>query len=399
MAAPQLTTKSMSFPPPTGGWDAVSALANMPPDRAVVLDNWFPRPDSIEIRRGIANHCTGLTGAGVVDSVMAYSAVSPANDMLFAATAGRIWDVSSVGAPVVTTETGLSNNRWQHVNFTTPALKALFICNGVDAPRYWDGATWTQPTITNISSTDIVHVNAHKNRLWFALANSTLAAYLATGAVAGAATTFEMGGFFTKGGYLNGMGTWTLDTGAGPDDFAVFISSKGQVVIFKGTDPSSATTWTLIGVFDLGSPIGRRCFTKVGSDLAIINVDGVIPITRALATDRAAAGTIAMTKNIQNAMRTAAASYASNFGWQLCSYPKGTMALLNVPVSEGSQQQQFVMNTLTGRLVQVHRAEHQLHGDLQGPAFHRRKYRPGLRGRQVRRRRNHCHRCRRTVGL
>ena len=58
--ARQQVADGASTPAPTGGWDAVSALANMDEDRAIVLDNWFPRPDSVEVRRGYKNHATGM---------------------------------------------------------------------------------------------------------------------------------------------------------------------------------------------------------------------------------------------------------------------------------------------------------------------------------------------------
>jgi hypothetical protein len=47
-------------------------------------------------------------------------------------------------------------------------------------------------------------------------------------------------------------------------------------------------------------------------------------------------------------MADSARRYGSNFGWQLLSYPRGTRAILNVPAVEGVNQQQYVMNTVTG---------------------------------------------------
>lgn len=339
--------RAISLPAPTGGWDAVSSLADMPEDRAITLDNWFPRPDSIEVRRGRQIHCGGM-GSSAVDSLMPYHGVSSVTSKLFAAADGKFYDVTTAGAPAVTTETGLSNNRWQYTNFTTSAAKFLWVCNGVDAPRHFNGSVWAQPSITGISATDIIHVTAHQKRLWFTLAQSTKAAYLGTGAVAGAATEFELGSLFTRGGVLQAIGTWTRDGGDGPDDVAVFISSRGQCAVYAGTDPSADATWALVGVYNLGAPIGRRCFTKVAGDIALINVDGVLPLSLALTTDRGAAARISITKNIENAMNAAARSYASNFGWSLTPYAKGTMVLLNVPIAEGSNQHQYVMNTLTG---------------------------------------------------
>jgi hypothetical protein len=343
---------SASIPAPVGGWDAVSSLEDMPPDRAPVLDNWFPTTSDVRVRRGYKTHCIGL-GSDVVESLMVYHGLTTATSKMFAAANLNIYDVSAAGT-TTSQSISTSNNRFQSVNFSTSGGKFLFICNGQDNPQIYNGSVWAAASITSastvtiVTATDIIHVNAHKNRLWFVLKDSTKAAYLPTSSIAGAATAFEMGGQFTKGGYLVATATWTKDGGSGEDDLWVGISSRGQVAVYQGTDPASANTWALVGVYDVGSPIGRRCFTKVAGDIALVNIDGVLPLSRALTQDRGAVSAIALTKNINNAMNEAAREYAENFGWELTPYPKGTMALLNVPIEEGETQHQYVVNTLTG---------------------------------------------------
>lgn len=347
-APKQQIARGKSIPAPVGGWDAVSALADMKEDRAVVLENWFPSTGDVRVRRGHQIHGSGM-GTSPVESLLVYNGVTSVTSDLFAATGTSIYDVSASGTASAVV-TGLTNARWQYTNFTTSGGKFLWICNGADSPRHYNGSTWATPslTITTYSATDIINVNAHKNRLWFVFVGTTVAGYLDTGAVAGTVTNFELGGLFTKGGYLVAMATWTMDGGRGEDDLAVFISSQGQVAIYSGTDPSNASTWQMVGVFDLGPPIGYRCFTKVAGDLALVNLDGVLPLSKALQTDRGAISSIALTANINTAMNEAARSYKNNFGWELTPYAKGTMALLNVPLQENEAQQQFVVNTLTG---------------------------------------------------
>jgi len=46
-------------------------------------------------------------------------------------------------------------------------------------------------------------------------------------------------------------------------------------------------------------------------------------------------------------MSEAADNYNGNFGWDLAFFPAGEMILLNVPTKEGSDQHQYVMNTIT----------------------------------------------------
>ncbi len=199
-----------------------------------------------------------------------------------------------------------------------------------------------------MAGSDIIGVNSHKNRLWFTLVDSSDAAYLPVDSIQGAAARFPLGGLWNQGGFLMAMGTWSVDGGNGPDDYAVFVSSRGQVAIYSGTNPATANTWSLVGVFNMGAPIGRRCLTQVGADIAIICVDGVVPLSRAMIFERSAVQKVSLTQNIQPDMNQAARDYKDHFGWQLTSYPLGTRAVLNVPVIENDTQVQFVMNTLNG---------------------------------------------------
>lgn len=339
-----------SLPAPVGGWNARDAVSSMPEKDAVQMDDMFPNTTDVMLRKGYSQHATGITGT--VETLAAYSSATAS--AMFASTSSAVYDVSSagaVGAAVVSA--GITNGRWQHVNFSVPGgAQWLYMVNGVDKPLAYNGTTWTAvdavstPAITGVTTTNLAHVAVFKRRIWFVERNSTKAWYLATDAIGGAATSFDVGPLFTGGGYLMAIGTWTLDAGEGMDDHAVFISSKGQMAVYKGTDPASASTWSLVGVYDVGSPIGRRCFIKYGGDLLVITRDGVLPLSKALLSSRVNAR-IAITDKIQSAVATAVADYGSNFGWQLIQYPNGNMLLLNVPTSTTAFQQ-YVMNTITG---------------------------------------------------
>lgn len=336
-------SQGASQPAPVEGWDAVSPIAAMSPKRAVRLDNWFPQPDWIEVRKGhiIWSPCTDAP----VETLATYNGLTAST--MFAVSDGSIFNVTASGSGVLAVS-GLANSRFQYVNFATTGGNFLYMVNGADIPQYYDGASWLTATITGITSSDIIGVNAFKNRLWFTLTGSSDAAYLPVDSIQGAAVKFPLGGLFTRGGYLMAMGTWSIDAGNGPDDYAVFWSSQGQCAIYQGTDPSSAATWSLVGVFDMGEPIGRRCMTRVGADIALICVDGVVPLSKAMIFERAAVVKVSLTERIQRVMNQSARLYRNNFGWELTSYPRGTRAILNVPIEENTDQVQYVMNTLSG---------------------------------------------------
>jgi hypothetical protein len=162
-----------------------------------------------------------------------------------------------VGASVVS---GLTNARWQHVNVATAGGNFLLAVNGADKLRGYDGTNWYTDgdgshDITGVDSATLIHVNTHKERVWFVQKDTLKAWYLGTKAISGAATAFPFQSIAQSGGYPSvAMATWTIDAGFGADDLAVFITSQGEVIVYRGTDPSSATTWALVGVWQLGTP-------------------------------------------------------------------------------------------------------------------------------------------------
>lgn len=348
VATPEIA-RGKSIPAPTNGLDAISPLAAMDERSAVTLKNIFPQPGYVEIRKGHKRH--NLCGAAAVESLMPYHGLTSSADRLFAASTTAISNVTvftsaSASATASVSLSGLTNARWQHINFSTSGGNFLWICNGADTPRMFDGTNWATASVSGITATDIINVAAFKEQIWLTRKSQISPAYLALDSVQGTATVFDLTGVFTKGGYLQAIGSWSLDAGIGPDDYVAFITSRGEVAIYTGTDPSA--NFVLKGVYEMGAPIGRRCLTKVGADLAVISIDGVLPLSRALITDRAAAELQAITKSIQPLINTAARSYNGNFGWELVPYPRGTRAILNVPITENVEQTQYVMNTVTG---------------------------------------------------
>jgi hypothetical protein len=266
---------------------------------------------------------------------------------LFAGAGTIIYDVTNEGIGTQS-DTGWTNTRFQWVNFVNSGATYLYVVNGVNAPKHYNGSAWAAPSITGVTPANLININVHKKRIWFVEVNTTKAWYLATDAIAGAATSFELGSLFKQGGYLMAMGTWTRDGGSGADDYAVFISSRGEAAVFSGTDPANANTWALVGVFQVPAPIGRRCFVNYGADLALLTIEGVYPLSQLFSVDQSQVRAVALTQNIQNAFNDVARSNKDLFGWEMCVYPRGTRMIVNVPNVEFDDSAQYVMNTLTG---------------------------------------------------
>lgn len=337
--------ESRYVPAPTGGWDAISPLSAMEPKYAVVLDNIVPRPGWVEFRGGYNAWVQGL--GGPVETLMCYRPPG-SQQRLFAAVTTNIWETTEYGIATLAVS-GQANARWQYINFT-PAGGSTYIyaVNGVNNPLLFDGSTWTNPAITGVTPATLINVNVHKRRIWFIQANTTKAWYLATDAIQGVASEFDLGALMNKGGNLIAMGTWTIDGGNGPDDLAVFITSRGQAIVYKGTDPSNPNAWALVGVFNLAPCLSNRCFGQMGSDLLLITLEGLLPASKALPFDPSGVRSVALTNRIQNAMLMAAQTGQNQFGWQVMTFPKQSLLILNVPIQENVSQVQFVMNSITG---------------------------------------------------
>lgn len=341
-------SRTKSIQAPTGGLNARDAIAAMKESEAITMDNWFPTPTSVDVRRGYKSHATGMPAW--VETLMPYS--TGASQALFAVSDGKIYDVTAAGAVGSPAVSGLTNSRWQYINMGTAGGFFLLAVNGADKMRIYTGSAWDVDgggtyTITGVNTQNCVHINNFKNRVWLIEKNSFRAWYLPVSSIAGAANSLDLSGLFKLGGYLVAMANWTIDNAAGVDDYAAFITSEGEVALYKGTDPSSSATWALVGTFRMGRPIGRRCFCKAGADVLVLTTDGAFPLSKALLTDRAQLN-LAATDKIQTIFNQDAINYKDNFGWQPIIYPNGQKLVINVPTTENAVSYQYVMNTANG---------------------------------------------------
>lgn len=330
-----------SLPAPVGGWNVRDSIANMDVLDAVQLTNLFPSANNVILRPGYTKHATGLPGQ--VETLMSYSSGSTSE--LFAISGTEVYDVTASGAVGTAVVSGLGNARFEYINVTTPAGGYLYAVNGVDQPLLYNGTTWTNPTITGVTSTDLNNITTFKNQVWFTENNTLKAWYLPTLSIQGAANYIDMSSVAQLGGYLVALGTWTIDAGYGVDDNLVFITSNGEVIVYAGTDPSDATKWGLIGVWRVGKPVGKRCLIKYGGDIVALTYNGIYPLAASLQSSRLDPR-VALSDKIQRAIAMATQAYGESFGWQMMFDPKHNALTINVPVALG-QQEQYVMNNIT----------------------------------------------------
>jgi hypothetical protein len=168
--------------------------------------------------------------------------------------------------------------------------------------------------------------------------------YLDVDSIGGLAEVLPYGSIARNGGFVQAVGTWTLDAGQGADDYFVVVTNMGEIIVINGTDPTAPETWQLKGVWQMGQTFNRKCFFKWGGDLLLLTQDGIVPLSAALQSSRLDPR-VNITDKIYYAVSQAATQYYDNFGWQIQYFASENMLIFNVPVSGGIQQ--YVMHTIT----------------------------------------------------
>ena len=346
-AGPSNTNIATPFalPAPVGGWNARDALATMPITDAERLDNWFPDTTYVMPRPGSDTFSPVLNGD--VETIMQWAGGSTVK-LLVAVGGALVYAATSGTAGVSTVATGYSSDQWQYVNFGAGGGNYLMMVNGTDLAQQYNGtaASAVSASVADGSLTStFTNINEFQQRLYFTKAGSLKFYYFKTAnAISGSIESFDLSGLFDKAGELVAMGTWTRDGGAGMDDLAAFITSQGQVAVYQGTDPASANTWALVGVYSIPRPLGYRCVEKFGGDLVVLTAQGVLPLS--VVVNGPVQERSYVTDKIRKAFAFAVSYYRTSWGWQVKYFTDINWLLVNIPSAPTATQ--FVMNTNTG---------------------------------------------------
>lgn len=179
---PRKTTLA-SFPVPTAGLISNRNLAtptgrNVPPG-AAMLENWFPTPSTVILRRGLRRRAT-LPNGLPVRSLFTY--VLGIQQELFAATDDGIWNVTTVSQPYpqiispgdgeglgtddgeffgwgsvdgLDVMTGTTDGDWVTVQFSTAGGTYVIGVNGVDPGFIYDGSEFWPYVAGGVSALEV----------------------------------------------------------------------------------------------------------------------------------------------------------------------------------------------------------------------------------------------------
>lgn len=334
---------------PYKGWNTASPQASLNEAFALFLDNFYPVAGGVELRKGSRLQATHTDSARNFRSLMHYSPVS-GTDKLFAGAEDGIYDVTAGGTVSAPVTAGTANT-WQGVNITTAGGNFLWCCNATDKCRVYNGSTWTlldgssTPALSGVDTLKVQQATLFKRRLFMFERNSLSFWYLGVNSIGGTAVEFPVGALCSRGGYIVAIDSWTYEASNGPGDFFAIFTSEGQAVVYQGSDPASAADWALVGVYDVGTPLGLTPTTKVNGDLCILTVNGVLSMSRIIKDAGIAAASIS--GNIDPTLQAYALDNGAEFGWGLQYFAAQSMLIVNVPVGL-KRSWQVVLNARTG---------------------------------------------------
>ncbi len=342
-----------TIPAPVLGWNTRDSLDEMDPRYALQLDNWLPQIGKLSARKGYADHvsdiATDIGGSWAADEVETLIGfVYGANEKLLACTDGGIADVSSSTASQVKVRGTYTVDRWQWTVFadsSAPNTPQVLAVNGTDAAWKYDGATHAAWAPTGPTAANLIWVNSWKNRVYAGEKNTRDFWYGALGAIPGTMTRFPLSGIRGAQGNILFMCAMTRDTGTGPDDYAIFVTTEGQAIVYAGSDPGNAVNWQLVGVYQIPRPLAsRRSYAQLFGDVVIATELDYVFLSQALQESGAL---IVQPSTLTGAVQAEATKYSANYGWELFTFEPLNVLLGNVPRETNAQYVQHVINLQT----------------------------------------------------
>ena len=250
------------------------------------------------------------TGSSITDgtAVWAYAGVAAVYAYDYAYTAGYIPDGSVI---------------WQYVSVAPTGT--------IVGPSLAD-----QQNGLTLDPGKLVFAMVWKSRVFYVERDTARAWYGPVNAFQGTLTSFNFGIRFQHGGPIAGLYSWAYDSGGGMDTRLVGISTGGDIVIYGGTDPNSASTFGLFGCwYQPGVPAGRRIATDFGGDLLVNSTLGTTALSKLVLINNPSDQAEYFTGKISNTFALLANSYRTLPGWGISVHPEDNALLVLIPTGAG----------------------------------------------------------------
>ena len=130
---------------------------------------------------------------------------------------------------------------------------------------------------SGLNPVNLITITVHQQRCWYIEQNTMNVWYASVTGFQGALHQVTPWGLFLRWAALScRCARGPFRSVSGINDYAAFISTEGEIALYQGYDPSQVSTWSLVGMFRIGRPIGRRCYIRgLPPILPLITADGL----------------------------------------------------------------------------------------------------------------------------
>jgi hypothetical protein len=183
--------------------------------------------------------------------------------------------------------------------------------------------------------------------LFFIQKRSMSAWYLDINSVGGALLEIPLSGAAGKGGTLLFGAVYSTDAGDGNDDKCVFVTTLGEVLVFTGTNPGDSANWRQEGRWALGRPMGMNAHIQIGGDLMVLTIEGIVPLSVALARDISQTELAMLTRTIKPMWRENVAK-RTTYPWTIARWDEYGALFVTWPGGNPGDRMCAVSNLATG---------------------------------------------------
>ena len=141
--------------------------------------------------------------------------------------------------------------------------------------------------------------------------------------------------------------TWSMDAGDGLDEKCIFGTDLGEILIFTGTDPSNAANWRQEGRYDLSPPLGMNGHIQIGGDMLVVTVDGIIPLSQAIAKSPGQLDLAMLTRSIEVRWHEEVAAKRS-WAWSIKKWDENSTIFVTTPGDPPGLRHCLLANNTTG---------------------------------------------------
>lgn len=270
-ASSRSPVRSVERPAPLLGLNTDSPITATKPGHALRLDNWVCRSDGLHTRPGYT----------VVETL---APLAPLASLLHYP--GRVF--------------GRTDGYWTGALMPNAGGTHLFATGSTGAmPIRYDGSTWAIAAITGVNPTLLRGVIRHVRRLFAFEAGTLNLWYLGLDAIGGPASLIPLTALCKNKGSIHAIASMTGDGGDKSTDSLVIATTAGELIVFSGSDPDNAASWSLGGVFKVPKVVGVKPFSEIGGKLALLTEQGLLPIPDVLSAPESGKPLVALTKPIK----------------------------------------------------------------------------------------------------